>query len=229
MASERKQNPWSTFVWGVVILAAGVIFWLDRLGHLDAREWLAWWPVALIAVGVAQLPGRQWLSAAIWMAIGGYFLLAEMGYELPAFWEIVSFWPLLISAAGITLIVQTLRSGRSMRRFRAFAVMAGNHVTMGSREFEGGQAVAVMGGCEIDLRDAKSPAPEATIDVLAFWGGIDIRVPRGWTVVNRVTPILGGFEDKTENGSGPRLIVRGAAIMGGVEVKHSRESTEPRT
>jgi hypothetical protein len=226
MASEAKQNPWSTFVWGVSILAAGVVFWLDNLGHLDARDWLEWWPVVLIAVGLAQLPNRQWIGAAIWFAIGSYFLLAQQGYDVPAFWEVVSLWPLLISAAGITLIVQTLRSGRSMRRFRAFAVMAGNHVTMGSREFEGGQAVAVMGGCEIDLRDAKSPAPEATIDVLAFWGGIDIRVPRGWTVVNRVAPILGGFEDKTEAGSGPRLIVRGAAIMGGVEVKSSRETPE---
>lgn len=227
MASEAKQNPWSTLVWGVLILAAGVIFWLDRLGRLDAREWLEWWPVALIAVGLAQLPNRQWVSAALWIAVGGYFLLWELGYDLPGFWHIAALWPLLISVAGITLIVQTLRSGRSMRRFRAFAVMAGNHVTMGSREFEGGQAVAVMGGCEIDLSDSKTPAPEATIDVLAFWGGIDIRVPRGWTVVNRVTPILGGFEDRTTSGTGPRLIVRGAAIMGGVEVKHPRETTEP--
>jgi len=34
-----------------------------------------------------------------------------------------------------------------------------------------------MGGCEINLADAKI-TKEATIDVLAFWGGIDIRVPR---------------------------------------------------
>lgn len=226
MASDTKQNPWSTFVWGVLILAAGVIFWLDRLGRLDASEWLEWWPVGLIAIGLAQLPERQWLGAALWMAVGGYFLLWVLGYDVPAFWQIASLWPLLISAAGITLVVQTLRSGRSMRRFRAYAVMAGNHVTMGSREFEGGHAVAVMGGCEIDLAESKSTTPEATIDVLAFWGGIEIRVPRGWTVVNRVTPVLGGFENRTSGGTGPRLIVRGAAIMGGVEVKHPREVTE---
>jgi hypothetical protein len=79
-----------------------------------------------------------------------------------------------------------------------------------------------MGGCEMDLRHAKIHG-EAVIDVFAMWGGIEIRVPDDWTVVSRVTPMLGGFEDKTRptpDASTHRLIVRGMVIMGGVEVKN---------
>jgi len=41
----------------------------------------------------------------------------------------------------------------------------------------------------INLSAAKI-TEEAVIDVLAFWGGIEIRVPRGWDVENNVTAIL---------------------------------------
>jgi hypothetical protein len=59
--------------------------------------------------------------------------------------------------------------------------------------------------------------------VFAMWGGIEIRVPDDWTVVSRVTPVLGGFDDKTRPSPGAgahRLVIRGFAIMGGIEVKN---------
>lgn len=225
MASDARKNPWSTFIWGSLILAAGLILWLDRMGRLEARDWFTWWPVALFAAALSELARRRWVGAAIWAGLGTYFLVDKLGYEVPRFREVLGLWPLLISAAGVTLVVHTLRAGGDPARFRAFSVMAGNQVSIGSEAFRGGQAVAVMGGCEIDLDSVTSVSGEATIDVLAFWGGIDIRVPRGWTVVNRVAPILGGFEDKTAGAvaNGPRLIVRGAAIMGGVEVKNQKD------
>lgn len=225
MAAESRQNPWATFLWGALFLAAGLIFWLDRLDRLDARDWLEWWPVVLLVIAATQLLQRRWIAAIVYEALGLFFLLPKLGYDGFAFWDVIALWPLLISAAGVTLIVQTLRRHGDGSQFRAVAVMAGNHIAIGSQQFAGGHAIAVMGGCEIDLAAVKNTAGEATIDVLSFWGGIEIRVPRGWEVVNRVTPILGGFEDRTvkSDPGAPRLVVRGTAIMGGVEVKHWRE------
>ena len=59
------------------------------------------------------------------------------------------------------------------------------------------------------------------IDTFALWGGIDIKVPPDWSVVLQGLPLMGGFEDKTAKppeGGRKRLLVRGLAIMGGVEV-----------
>ena len=78
-----------------------------------------------------------------------------------------------------------------------------------------------MGGVSIDLRDASMEADEATINVSAVMGGVDIRVPRSWTVVNRVSAILGGVDDHTRPvDANKRLIVEGSVLMGGLDIKN---------
>ena len=140
---------------------------------------------------------------------------------------ILGVWPLLISAGGVTLIRQSLgpaaQGARRDNSFHSVAIMGGVGRGVASSDFAGGDAVAVMGGCEINLANAKITS-EAVIDVLAFWGGIDIQVPRGWRIENHVLAILGGVVDKTDGNApagAPTLIIRGSAIMGGVEIKHT--------
>jgi hypothetical protein len=81
---------------------------------------------------------------------------------------------------------------------------------------------AVMGGCDVDLRDAVPSAEPIVIQVFAMWGGIDIRVPSGWLIQNEAWPILGGIVDSTTPPALPthRVILRGNAFMGGVELKN---------
>lgn len=87
--------------------------------------------------------------------------------------------------------------------------------------FRGGELSAIMGGVEIDLSEAQISDDTATINVFAFWGGIEITVPRNWKVEIDAYPILGGIEDDTKPSQEEKLkklIVRGYAIMGGVEI-----------
>ena len=82
---------------------------------------------------------------------------------------------------------------------------------------------AIMGGCEIDLRETDIKGEEAVIDVVAIWGGIELRVPMGWNVVVKAMPIMGGVDDKTypsKEGKSKRLVIDGNIIMGGVEIKN---------
>jgi hypothetical protein len=225
---KRGDNPWARLVWGAAILTAGVIGWLDHTGSLHASDYLQWWPLVLIGLGIAHLPQRQWISAAVLTAIGMLFLPPLPFFPHFRVANILGVWPLLISAGGVSLIRQALSPGvkgvSKADSFHTVAVMGGVGRAVASSDFAGGDAVAVMGGCEINLGGAKI-TKEAVIDVLAFWGGIDIRVPRGWQIENRVMSILGGVADKTDGNApagAPRLIIRGSAIMGGVEVKHPK-------
>jgi hypothetical protein len=83
-------------------------------------------------------------------------------------------------------------------------------------------AVAVCGGVELDLRDAKFTAPEVTIQTFCLMGGVSITVPEDMAVDVSGVGIMGGF-DHQASGPGapgaPHLKVVGFALMGGVEVK----------
>jgi class 3 adenylate cyclase len=103
------------------------------------------------------------------------------------------------------------------------AVMSG-HSTKGRWRISGKTtAVAIMGGCDMDLRRAEIDGPEVEITAVAFWGGIDIIVPEGFDVELRGFSFMGGRELKLRDvpivrGS-PRIVVRGFAVMGGIDVK----------
>jgi class 3 adenylate cyclase len=103
------------------------------------------------------------------------------------------------------------------------AVMSG-HSTRGRWRIGGKtKAVAVMGGCDMDLRRAEIEGPEVEITAFAFWGGIEIIVPEGFDVELRGFSFMGGrslrLRDVPIVRGSPRIIVRGFAVMGGIEVK----------
>ena len=92
-------------------------------------------------------------------------------------------------------------------------------------------AVAVMGGCEVDLRRAEIEGPEVIINAIAVMGGVDVIVPEGIEVELTGFPIMGGKHMKVADvpilpGS-PRVVVRAFPIMGGVTVR-SKPHSKPR-
>lgn len=87
--------------------------------------------------------------------------------------------------------------------------------------------IAVMGGVELDFSTAQLSGMETVINVTAIMGGVDITVPAGMTVKVHGVGIMGAFEDnahQTYGGDAPVLVVRGLALMGGVNVKPSKKA-----
>ena len=65
---------------------------------------------------------------------------------------------------------------------------------------------------------------QAVIDVNVVCGGLEVRVPDNWTIVNRAMTIFGGVEDKTiqskaePNAKSPHLVITGSVIFGGISL-----------
>lgn len=93
-------------------------------------------------------------------------------------------------------------------------------------------AACLMGGGEIDLREANFAGPEVVITCWVLMGGVNVVVPPGVEVEVRGVGIMGGFDSREEGVPGepgaPRVIVKGVAMMGGVGVERKLPRAERR-
>lgn len=221
-APDFRVTP--RLVIGLTVMLAGLVMALDSLGLVDGSAVFRFWPLALIAVGVAKIlsPARQGSAGILWIVAGTGFFLVSLG-RLSA----GGVWALLIFAFGAHIAWKALRPVGAPKDPSAaldiLQLMGGTKTIVTTADFKGGQATAVMGGCEIDLRSASMPdGRSAVLDTFAFWGGIEIKAPDDWEIVSQGNAVLGAFVNNARSLSGAkkRLVVTGLAIMGGVEVKN---------
>ena len=247
MESEPRVRITGQLILGVAIAAAGVLFTLDNLHILRAGDYLRFWPLVLIAIGLVHLSQADtsagMLGGGIWILAGGLLLANRMGLVHANVWNL---WPLLLVLVGARIALQTISTaapprpgglvpvqgdpanaqpaGESGSLVSAVAVMGGFDRKITSQAFRGGELTAFMGGGKLDLRDALPANGQAIVNVFALMGGFEILVPDTWSVSLEVTPFMGGVEDKARTAnapSAPRLIVRGFVMMSSVEIKNA--------
>ncbi|MEA2237508.1 MAG: hypothetical protein QOC81_2232 [Thermoanaerobaculia bacterium] len=207
---------------GIFFALLGVILTLDNLDLIDAERFLAYWPLALIAIGILKFqdPGHRVLGAFL-IGIGALNLLANtVEWSISIF----DFWPVILILAGIGIVAHAfgvrLPSLSGASDSTVWAILGVRKIVIDSHTYTGGRIIAFMGGCELDLTKADMEQGTASIELIAVWGGIEIKVPDGWEVIGNTVPIMGGAEIRTKAvPGGRRLNVTGLALMGGVEIK----------
>ena len=215
------KGPRGRLALGLVFIAVGVLLGLDQAGVLRAIGLQRWWPLLLIGAGIVKLlqpreDGQRAIGVAL-LFLGAWFQIMTVG-----------FWPMLMIVAGSLLLwqavdkPQTPAAATDLSVLSELALLGGYKRSSAAGDFRGGYITAVMGGLELDLRRAKMATSPTYLDVVAVWGGMDLKVPAEWDVDVRVTPIMGGYEDKTQAPvpaeGAPRLVVRGYAVMGGMSI-----------
>jgi hypothetical protein len=83
---------------------------------------------------------------------------------------------------------------------------------------------AVLGGADLDFREAKLAPGVTEVKVFTFLGGTDIIVPPNLRVEVDGTGILGGFDDhggsyQEHDPDEPTLRIKGVAFLGGVDIR----------
>ena len=224
----RRHTP--SLVLGVCIILFGLALTLDQLNVPHADFLVKLWPLILLALGATKLRQGDGFNGGgfILVLLGAYLLVANFSPNGIA----DSLWPLILVGVGVFLVMKSLRTRRGpvvlpadREAFvDATAVFSGCRRQPQGQPFKGGDATAIFGGIELDLRSAE-PSPEPMVlDVFILFGGGEIRVPPGWRVDIRTTSIFGGVGHKIAEaaaGAGaPRLIITGSTIFGGLEIRH---------
>jgi hypothetical protein len=231
--SAPRGVPGQIFI-GVFVIGLGLMFLLDNLDIIDFHRISQYWPALVVLFGAVKLvdaesPHERMVFGIITL-IGVALLLNRLGLD---FIRVRNIWPLVLIAVGVAVVykavtgrrVVTAEYDKAIEQNDAVldvTVLLGGFVRrITTPTFRGGEVTAIMGGAELDLRGS-SIEGDAVISVFAVMGGITLKVPPDWTIVLNGTPIMGGFDEKTITPphNEKRLIIKGYAIMGGVEVRN---------
>lgn len=230
-----KSNPSQHVVIGTIIVIVGVLALVDRLNIFPMGNVFNFWPCIFAVIGFLKIAQSKSRSS---MIIGVVFIVLAILLTLRHLgvlhFEWRDWWPVILIAVGASIMFRDKHNDSSSKSFlssdnmsgdnsflQITALLGGNETSNNSQDFKGGEVTAILGGVELDLRGA-SIQSEAVLNLRAVWGGVVVKVPTDWTVVNHAVVILGGIEDKT--GSVPvatkRLVIKGNAIMGGLEIRN---------
>ncbi|TKK67432.1 hypothetical protein FC093_14130 [Ilyomonas limi] len=222
---------------GAFLLLAGGILLASKLGT-PIPGWVFSWETFLIILGLFigikhRFRHPFWL---ILVFIGSASLIDD---AFPLLNIRTYIWPVAIMILGLFFLLKPKRIRMDNWQDNDYgtpaaapasldnliditAVFAGVRRGILSKNFQGGDITAFMGGAEIDLTQADIQGT-VVLDVTAVFGGVKLVVPADWEVQSHATAIFGGVEDKRfvypALQSGKVLVLDGVAVFGGVEIK----------
>lgn len=228
------MNKISSLMWGLVLVALGVIFGLNALEITNIDVFFdGWWTLFIIVpCAIGLISDKDKTGNLIGLIIGVVLLLAVR--DIISF-EIVSKLavPVILVIVGLSIIFKNTIATKVTNKIKELnnnnndlfsynATFSGENVKFPNKEFTGANINAVFGQVDVDLRDSVIEK-EAVINSSAIFGGVDILVPQNINVVVKSTSIFGGTDNKVKNNKNseelPTLYINAFNLFGGVEIK----------
>lgn len=233
------MNKLRAIIWGIAIIALGVIFGGNALGVFNIDIFFeGWWTLFIIVPSaISLITEKQRFASLVFLSVGVLLLLAAqnvMTYEVAGKVILAVF----LVAAGLMIIfrglihsnndkevekkVQDLENDKAMDS--QTAIFSGSDRVYNGEVFSGANLVAVFGGAELDLINAKFEK-DTVIKAFCLFGGIDIKVPEDVQVKIKSGFIFGGASDdrKGETGKGKYTIyVDAAGGFGGISINDKK-------
>ena len=220
-------------LWGIVLVAVGVILALNACGltHIDIF-FDGWWTLFLIVpCTIGLFTSYDKSGNLIGLCIGVFLLLCcQDVLSFGMLWKLL--FPAIVVLIGVKMILGGIFSGQSGQAFRQLrdnngaapnstATFASNTLDYTGEVFTGAQLDAVFGGLKCDLRGAVIES-DCAIQASAIFGGIDIYVPDHVNVKVTSNSLFGGVSGR-ERPNNPAnahtLYVNANCLFGGVEIK----------
>ena len=229
---EIIMKKTSNILWGIVLIAVGVLFALNAADITNINIFFdGWWTLLIIVpCAIGLFTDQDKTGSILGIAIGVVLLLCCRDVlSFAMIWKLLL--PTIIIIIGLRLVfagvfekadrydaVKLLKNrGRPLRT--ACAVFSGCDVKYDNEVFEGANFSAIFGGVDCDLRNAIIEH-DCVIQAAAVFGGIDIIVPAHVNVQFSVINIFGETVNKSgPHKEGPTIYITGLCMFGGIEVK----------
>lgn len=210
-------------IWGLILLAVGVIFLGNSLDvwHLDIF-FKGWWTLFIIIPSFIGLFRRGTIiSSTLGLTFGCLLFCAAQDIIE---WSMVgkTFFPIILIVIGLSIIFK--RQNKKVRIDKGdneYVAVFSSTTEKVTKEFNGGECVGIFGGVELDLSECKIDK-DVVIECVTVFGGIDIRVPKNVNVKTSGVPIFGGIENKltSEEEKKPTVYINYVCVFAGIDIKN---------
>ena len=227
-------------IWGIAIIALGVIFGGNAIGLFNIDIFFdGWWTLFIIVPGVISFfTDKEKLSSLVIIGIGIILLLAAQDvFSYDVAWKVIL--AVVLIAIGLGLVfrsifhtnndkeigkkIEDLENGKIMDS--QTAIFSGNERTYNKEYFQGSNIIAIFGGVDLDLKNAKFEK-DTVIKAFCAFGGIDITIPEDVQIKVRSGFIFGGIDDERKDvtaKSKHTIYIDAAGAFGGVTVSSKKK------
>ncbi len=106
MDTEQNYTTRKQIMWGLVLIALGVIFLLDRMNMVEAETLWHYWPLVMVVAGINQTigyPSARQFRNGLWTIFTGLWLFAV--FENLFGLTFRNSWPLFLLMWGVLMVL----------------------------------------------------------------------------------------------------------------------------
>ena len=240
MKKVTVKFNFSSIIWGIILVAAGVIFALNAFDITDIDIFFkGWWTLFIIIPCTINLFTERDIAGNLFgIALGVFlFLCARDILDYSMIWKLLL--PAFVVIIGLKMLIKGIFGrkdwddddddddddgdetfdGEGKPPHTANAIFSSHRINYDGMVFHSAELNVIFGGAQLDLRKAIIEG-DCKVRANSIFGGITVLVPDNVNVRVSSSNIFGGCSNKTTEHPGAHTIyVTSNSIFGGTSIK----------
>lgn len=225
------MNKIGNILWGIVLIALGLIFGLNALEITKIDIFFdGWWTLIIIVPSfIGIFKENEKTGSIIGLVIGVCLLLScQEIIDFNTVWKLII--PFILVMIGLSIVFKDTINNKIKKEIKKlnksnqkeyYATFGGQNLDFTNEKFDSCELNAIFGTIKCDLKEAKIEE-DVAINAVSVFGGIGIHVPKNVNVKITSTPIFGGVSDERKNitkDAKVTIYINATCMFGGVEIK----------
>lgn len=225
----------------LLVLLVGGLMLAGQFLHWEVTFWALLWPSSILIFGLLGLVPRFPFSRIASVLIGGYYLIANLGF-LPEEMGRNLIFPVLLLVLGLSMLIDALKKSKNPTfrihrgsnrkcncacenfedRFSCDLSFGENTHLVTVPRLSGGEASVSFGELTVDLRGCEELGENCTIQADCSFGELRLLVPRRFRVERKTDSAFGSVAVDGEPQPNPEgsLLLHGSVSFGEISIHY---------
>ncbi len=202
-------------MFGFIVIIIGILLLGYQADIWDLNLFFdGWWTLFILIPGIISIVNKKFIEGLLCISIGLLLLLASNDIIE---WNLIG--PIFLIVCGISIILNGVPKVETKNILKGdyLALFSSNDAKINGK-FENTNLTCVLGGIDLDLRNAEIKKSNKIV-VFCLFGGVDILVPNDVNIKVIGSPIFGSIENKVVSSSNKIIEIECICLFGEITIK----------